>query len=75
MLSSPTACVHPLPSSLDDLQRRQSCADLDTHWDQVEIMVRGRSPPQIWNAAQDVWTPNTLLGHGNRISIPRAVLA
>lgn len=33
------ACVHPLPLTLDDLRRRQSCADLDSHWDQIEMMV------------------------------------
>lgn len=33
------ACIHPIPDTLEELQQRQTCADLDTHWDQVEILV------------------------------------
>ncbi|KAJ5714994.1 uncharacterized protein N7483_012175 [Penicillium malachiteum] len=33
------SCVHPFPSTLADLRRRQTCADLSSHWDQVEMMT------------------------------------
>ena len=38
-LEMETACVHPLPDSVEELQDRQTCADLDSHLDQVDIMV------------------------------------
>ncbi|KAJ5179675.1 hypothetical protein N7492_002885 [Penicillium capsulatum] len=33
------SCIHPLPRTSEQLQNRQTCADLDSHWDQVEIMT------------------------------------
>ena len=37
------ACIHPLPDTLEDLQIRQTCADLDSHWEHVELMVSNRA--------------------------------
>ncbi|KAJ5281381.1 hypothetical protein N7478_006753 [Penicillium angulare] len=45
------SCIHPTPSDIAELARRQSCADLDSHWDQVEIMtleIETRSREPFW---------------------------
>ncbi|CAL5874174.1 uncharacterized protein PFLUO_LOCUS8462 [Penicillium psychrofluorescens] len=33
------SCLHPAPDPMEQLRFRQTCADLDTHWDQVELMT------------------------------------
>ncbi|PYI10375.1 MFS myo-inositol transporter [Aspergillus sclerotiicarbonarius CBS 121057] len=38
------SCIHPYPGSLKDLENRQTCADLDTHWTQVGFMSLQTKP-------------------------------
>ncbi|KAJ6024440.1 hypothetical protein N7540_005237 [Penicillium herquei] len=46
------SCVHPLPETLHDLrERRQTCADLSTHWEKVEMMtldIVAQSSESFW---------------------------
>lgn len=41
-----TACIHPLPETLEGFSQRESCADLEDHLEQVEVMVRTIKPRQ-----------------------------
>ncbi|RAL05699.1 MFS myo-inositol transporter [Aspergillus ibericus CBS 121593] len=38
------SCIHPYPGLLKDLENRQTCADLDTHWTQVGFMSLQTKP-------------------------------
>ncbi|KAG5304005.1 hypothetical protein I7I50_10951 [Histoplasma capsulatum G186AR] len=38
------SCIHPLPTTFEDLQERQTCADLASHWDSTCALVIS-SPP------------------------------
>ncbi|KAJ5745518.1 hypothetical protein N7520_010700 [Penicillium odoratum] len=54
------SCLHPIPSTLEELQRRQTCADLDTHWDQVDILsleIESQSDEGYWPSEFDVLIP------------------
>ncbi|KAJ5081440.1 hypothetical protein NUU61_009704 [Penicillium alfredii] len=38
------SCIHPIPTMVEDLERRQSCADLLSHMDQVDPMTMEIDP-------------------------------
>ncbi|KAJ6164298.1 hypothetical protein N7470_002970 [Penicillium chermesinum] len=45
------SCIHPMPDTLTGLQQRQTCADLDSHWDQVDILtlkITSQSDEPFW---------------------------
>ncbi|GIK03759.1 hypothetical protein Aspvir_007833 [Aspergillus viridinutans] len=45
------SCIHPYPDSLSRLEHRQTCADLETHWPQVDPMslrIKLDSDPLNW---------------------------
>ncbi|KAI9924026.1 hypothetical protein ASPWEDRAFT_23360 [Aspergillus wentii DTO 134E9] len=49
--STKLTCIHPYPGTLSCLETRQTCADLDSHWTQVEPMslqIKINQDPQNW---------------------------
>ncbi|PIG86387.1 hypothetical protein AARAC_008389 [Aspergillus arachidicola] len=48
----PEACVHPYPETVTELEHRQSCADLNTHW------IQGDTDPLVFQIRPDLNTLN-----------------
>ncbi|EEH08684.1 conserved hypothetical protein [Histoplasma capsulatum G186AR] len=46
------ACIHPLPTTFEDLQERQTCADLASHWDSTCALLL-----EISTTTTNVWFP------------------
>ncbi|KAJ6085917.1 hypothetical protein N7486_010198 [Penicillium sp. IBT 16267x] len=54
------SCLHPRPLSFYEFQRRQTCGDLDSHWDQVDILsleIESQSCEPFWPAECDELIP------------------
>ncbi|KAE8385061.1 hypothetical protein BDV23DRAFT_176536 [Aspergillus alliaceus] len=46
---TPTACIHPYPRTLIELENRQTCADLNTHWIQGQVIpMVGTEPHRLY---------------------------
>ncbi|KAB8199699.1 hypothetical protein BDV34DRAFT_231004 [Aspergillus parasiticus] len=46
------SCVHPYPETVTELENRQSCADLNTHW------IQGDTDPLVFQIRPDLNTLN-----------------
>ncbi|KAJ5635405.1 uncharacterized protein N7484_008718 [Penicillium longicatenatum] len=54
------SCLHPLPIPFHHEQRRQTCADLDSHWDQVDILsleIESQTYESFWPAECEELVP------------------
>ncbi|KAJ6002861.1 hypothetical protein N7451_005408 [Penicillium sp. IBT 35674x] len=76
------SCLHPLPSSFRD-ERRQTCADLDSHWEQVDTLsleIESQTNEPFWPAECEELIPRCgspdikrlyFYGHQNTLSASR----